>query len=72
MNSYYSMEMAAEVRAQQLLAEAERRSLVRSIVSGHGHRSPSASMGVWVTAVFHRLVGRFAGVTPGKTAVQGR
>ncbi len=72
MNSYYSMEMAAEVRAQQLLAEAEHRRLVRSIESRRDHRSPVASIGAGVAATFHRLDRRFAGATTGKTAVQGR
>lgn len=72
MDSYYSMEMAAGARAQQLLAEAEHGRLVRSIESGHDHRSLVASIGAGVAATFHRLAARVAGTTTGTTAVQGR
>ncbi len=70
MDSYYTMEQAAEVRAHQLLAEAEHRRLVRSIGSGQDDRSPSIWAGI--AARFHRLVGRVVGSHSGRPAVQGR
>ena len=65
MQSYYGMEMAAEARAQQLIAEADHRRLVRGIESRHDHRSPSIRSRV--AARFQRV----AGITTGKTAVEG-
>ena len=63
MDSYYSMEMAAEVRAQQLLAEAEHRRLVRGIESAPRPSVAVASLRARVAA-FHRLH-RVAGTVDG-------
>jgi hypothetical protein len=72
MDSYYTMEQAAEVRAQQLLVEAEHRRLVLSIESARHHRALSSSIGAGVAATFHRLTGRIPGSHTSRPAVQGR